>query len=85
MERLKARKSDVHRERSEGKRFEVDETAPISQQDVIDTVRSAETEARRKPAAETPSLKEEEKGPSYTDRLLEAKRRARKENPDKDN
>lgn len=85
MERLKARKSDVHRERQEGKRFEVDESEPLTQQEVIDTVRSAESTTRKPTQPTSPSLKEEEKGPSYTDRLLEAKRRARKDSTDEPN
>jgi len=86
MDRLKAKKQDVEQERSQlGKRFVYDESAPISQQSVIDIVRSEIDKSKVKPEADAPGLKQEEPGPSYTDRLLEAKKRARSSQDREDN
>lgn len=84
IDRLRAKKEAVSEERTQtGRRFEYDQEAPISQQSVIDTVQGEIERSKTRPAGtDSPALQAEEKGPSYTDRLLEAKRRARQEKND---
>jgi hypothetical protein len=86
MERLKAKKQSVESEREDsGRRFQYDESQPISAQSVIDTVEEARQLAAKRPTpVESPRLQAEEKAAGYTERLLAAKRKAQVDKKEKD-
>lgn len=86
MQRLKAKKQAVESEREDsGRRFQYDESQPISAQSVIDTVEDARQMAAKRPKnSETPSLQVEEKSAGYTERLLAAKRKAQVDKKEKE-
>jgi len=84
IERLKAKKQTVEAEREDaGRRFQYDETLPISPQSVVDSVQEAR-KAVRNTVVETPSLQTEEKSEGYTQRLLAAKRKAQNQQEKKE-
>ncbi len=86
MQRLKAKKQAVEAEREgTGRRFQYDDSQPISAQSVIDTVEDARQLAAKRPTnVETPSLQVEEKSAGYTERLLAAKRKAQVDKKEKE-
>lgn len=81
MERLKASKQSVEQNREEAsKRYQLDETQPISAQSVLDSVQEASRPVRSPaPTTSSPSLQADEAAKGYTERLLAAKRKAKQQ------